>query len=972
MKPLQCSNLRPRRSATIGFWLVILCLPAVGCSRAYYRLQADRDVYGLIGEKAAQLHAPPYDYSIAVDPRSRLYDPTSPDFPPMPPDDPISHELMQCVDCKPHYPCWHRNGDLPSVDFLTWVHSLPVNDEGKLVMDRDLAVIVALINSRDFQEELETLYLSALDVSFERFLFDTQFFGGQSKTFTVDGAQRGGGRSRSTFETTTDAQLRRMFATGGELVVNFANTFVWQFAGPDTETVNSLLDFSLVQPLLRAGGRARVLETLTITERVLLANLRQMERFRRGFYLETVIGRNAGQGPQRRGGFFGGSGLGGFAGVGGGGFGTVGGFGGFAGGGGGTGAAQAGGYIGLLQDRKNIQYQEANVVGLTDALAQLEAAYDAGRIDLFQVNQNRTALYNAQSQLMSQRTAYQNSLDGYKIELGLPPEIDIEIRDPFLDRFDLIDPRLTKIQDNLLDVLNDLRQLPAGVEVRAVGPLLEAAKNIRAAAAEHFAVVREDHRQLLENASDRRANLERLAAMPEVQSGDLDAELYDADAFDQRVGDITRDLVALADRFEQTLARLDAVIEQLEAQPDSATLSEPQLDALIDLGLMLSRQLGEVLLVQARARLDAIKVIPVDMTPEQAWEIAAKYRRDLKNARANLVDQWRLIEFNANDLLSDLDLTFSGDIGTLGEDPLRFRDTTGRLRVGLEFDGPFTRLAERNTYRIALIEYQQARRQFMENEDLISAGLRSTLRTIDLNQINLEIRRASVLVAIAQVEQAQLRLREPPKPGEVSQLGATTARDLVDALRGLATAQSDFLSVWVNYDIQRLGLDFDLGTMQLDDRGIWIDPGEISAERLMPVHGPELPPGHPEEVPEHYWPLAGLEPPQEDGGAGVELVDYVETPDVFLESYLEERGEPQRANFVVDDAIGSVGDFDPFDDSPVDSRPMPEVDEESPDVIEASALAEGKDAQSKAENADPLQGEGVQEVIFLDPRTERR
>jgi hypothetical protein len=48
---------------------------------------------------------------------------------------------------------------------------------------------------------------------------------------------------------------------------------------------------------------------------------------------------------------------------------------------------------------------------------------------------------------------------------------------------------------------------------------------------------------------------------------------------------------------------------------------------------------------------------------------------------------------------------------------------------------------------------------------------------------------------------------------------------LVNALSDLLNVQNDFLSVWVDYEVQRLGLDFDLGTMQLDDRGMWIDPG---------------------------------------------------------------------------------------------------------------------------------------------------
>ena len=69
---------------------------------------------------------------------------------------------------------------------------------------------------------------------------------------------------------------------------------MWQFAGPDDYSSRSLIDVNLVQPLLRAGGRIRVMERLTIAERALLANVRQMEHYRRGFYLSVITGEDPG------------------------------------------------------------------------------------------------------------------------------------------------------------------------------------------------------------------------------------------------------------------------------------------------------------------------------------------------------------------------------------------------------------------------------------------------------------------------------------------------------------------------------------------------------------------------------------------------------------------------------------------------------------------------------------------------------
>jgi hypothetical protein len=50
---------------------------------------------------------------------------------------------------------------------------------------------------------------------------------------------------------------------------------------------------------------------------------------------------------------------------------------------------------------------------------------------------------------------------------------------------------------------------------------------------------------------------------------------------------------------------------------------------------------------------------------------------------------------------------------------------------------------------------------------------------------------------------------------------------LLDAITNLQNAQDQYMQVWVRYEVLRRGLDYDLGTMVLDDTGRWIDPGQI-------------------------------------------------------------------------------------------------------------------------------------------------
>ncbi len=842
-------NCRADRRSGGGWSLVgflalgLLLLSTTGCRRGFYRRQADREVYGLVDCAADATGMTPGQFTIEPDPQSRMFDPNCPDRPPMPPDDPTSHQLMHCVDCKPGWPCWHCWGETPHVENPEWMLYLPHDENGQVVIDRPEAMRLALQNSREYQQELENLYLSALNVTFQRFQLDAQFFGGNSTFFTADGPARNKSRgSLLTVDNDNNIQklrMQKLLAGGGELVVGMANSLVWQFAGPDTYAANTLLDFSLVQPLLRGAGRAVVLERLTDSERALLANIRQMERFQRGFYAQIVAGRDAGSGPVP-GSESSPSGPGIDTG-------SI----------RGSGGSGAGGYLGLLEDWVLIRNQKSNVVGLRESLERLEELHAAGRITATQVGLTRQSLYDAQSNLIRITAGYQTALDAYKITLGLPPQIDIRIEDDLLARFDLINPALLELQDEMTLLLGRFSELTDATADQVVRPLKDPAETaafyqstdnsrevpdgdadgtnafhaIGQAAMAQLEAVALDLQTLEEATDQRRENLTRLSAREEFDRGDIDPRIGDADAFIGRVAKLHTGFASLRERMQTTWSKIEptrqtavAKVSAAGVSPAAAVEAAEAHQQFKDLMSRLATQLDELSVIQARGRLDTVTLGPSQLTAEVALETARENRRDWRNARAALVDQWRLIEVVANDLESALDITFSGDINTTDNNPVRFRGTTGSLRVGLAFDAPLTRLAERNAYRRALIAYQQTRRQFYAFEDLIASQLRNTIRTIRLNELNFEVQRAAVFVAITRVDEAQEKLREPKREVGSMKLDGNTARDLVDALTGLLSAQNGFLSVWVDQEVQRLNLDFDLGTMQLDQNGMWIDP----------------------------------------------------------------------------------------------------------------------------------------------------
>lgn len=905
-----------RRLTLALLGVLAAALAATGCSRAHYRRQADAEAFALTREKVVSPHSDlGGHYSIAIDPRSRMYDPYNPDRPPIPEDDPEAQRYMECVDGKRGWPFWHDNGERPEVANPTWMDYLEFDESGKVVLGGDDAIRLGLINSREYQAELEQMYLSALDVSFERFRFDNQGFAGWQTFFTADGSLRpgSGGQSSSILQAGTFSNgprgvaVQKAFTTGSTLIVGFANQLVWQFSGPDNYNGTTLIDFALVQPLLRNAGRDRILERLTVSERTLLYNVRSMEQYRQGFYLQLMVGANPGSGPSRRGGVFG-AGLEGFSGVGGGGFGNVSTIttaGGGVASGGGAGAQQLSlSYLQLLQTQQNIRNQEENVERLKSNLFRLEQvlielrtrAGDPALVDNIlrqdlQVAQARQAYFNSESTLLNSRASYQDSLDAYKIRLGLPPQLCMDVKDDLLSPFQLID-RETVDEQRKLDTVNaafgEIRLRitrhittktepdPANPAVTRVVrvlewyPELEQDLNDLKAALKPAREVRErllttylprvktDIDSFDEAITRRKAWVVRLQekieafrqeACPILPAPDPNLEIYKVDRLDLELAELRKQLgefsLKVEGPYDVHLTRREAKIDEILS--DGKTMTPEKLFAALyegvlypkrgtdkdsiavpDIFVVLPADILALQLVQARARTESVDLNPVDMRAEQALEVARRYRRDWMNARASLVDSWRLIQFNADQLQSSLNLFFSGDVGNVGQNPFNLNSDTGRLRVGMQFDAPITRLSERNVYRQALIEYQQARRNFYAFEDGVARTLRAELRAIANQQINFELQRLAVLEAARQIDRNE-DIRIQQELGNQA-TGATAARDAVSALSDLLTAQNNFMNIWVNYEAQRRTLDYDLGMMVLDNEGIWCDPGDIGPD----------------------------------------------------------------------------------------------------------------------------------------------
>lgn len=303
------------------------------------------------------------------------------------------------------------------------------------VVTMQQAFTLGLINSRIYQLQLETLYNSALSVTLQRFAFEPQFYAGMSPrtaplglgfpgispvTQFIYATRRAQGGQVSTLTTGEIAGFGKLFSTGGQLLMGFANQIVFNFVGknPIQPTVASSLPLSFVQPFLRGAGRAVVLETLTQAERSLLYQVRSFAKFRQEFTVVMLTGGSITQ-------FGAGFNLAGFS--------TAGnadpvlGF-----------IPVAVTYANVIINQKNVAYFEQ----LATLYEQLIEGESSGLSQL-QVDQVRSNVVSARGSLINSVLNLRNSNDQFKQQLGLPPDTpmvpDLSLVQPYLDAYTDID-----------------------------------------------------------------------------------------------------------------------------------------------------------------------------------------------------------------------------------------------------------------------------------------------------------------------------------------------------------------------------------------------------------------------------------------------------------------------------------------------------------------------------------------------------
>jgi hypothetical protein len=526
---------------------------------------------------------------------------------------------------------------------------------------------------------------------------------------------------------------------GGRLVGAFANQTIFNFVGnnPKQPQVQSQLPLSFVQPFLRGGGRAVTLEPLTLAERSLVYQVRNFARFRQELipYFLTATG-----------------------------------------GGGGTAFAptatidNAGntfesnqGYLSVIQQLQTVENDRRTLSAFDQILRVYQelskgAASGISQLQVDQIDQN---VQTSRQTLIGDELSYRNQLDGFKIQLGIPPDVPIvldrSILYPFRDVFDEIDrwaAREDRDPEELLAIIDKLPKLDdVAIDGRSVLAYIVLGRQI--------------------------SDVEDLI-------GDIEAA-YAA---------VTQAQGAAATGPPPTQA-----VRKLAAR-------RPELNAL--------RQRVEVMKREQGGLIETVNLA--------AERVALENRLDLMNSRAQLYDFWRQLAVTANALRGVFNLTLTNQVFTppTTSNPFAFVDQAKQFSLVMNAELPLVRLNERNNFQIARINYRRAQRNLMSQEDNVKLQVRTEVRGLIQSAEIYEIIKRNLFLNLRQKDNTLQQIVAPPAAGGDAGAGAagnqtaqTTA--LISAQNGILRLQNQLIATWVSYVTGRITIFRDLGTIPYDE-----------------------------------------------------------------------------------------------------------------------------------------------------------
>jgi hypothetical protein len=381
------TDYHPTRPVRTILFILLAAISVSGCTADFYERQADRQVSGIVKEREKQTLGYTPEAEAKTDPKAvkattQAYAkiPQTPiPAPGVPQVEPLQVEL--------HYgPLGPKRFDWPNVAQsnrgTASYESLdskirdrlrlgpPSLAERPLRLDFFASLRYAVQHSRSYQDQMEELYLAALNVTLQRHLFEPRPFAGASLSYL--GGQRDV-NYRSALNTTLRAGVRQRLPYGGEVVaqglVDFVNAL--NDNSSSGETAEVVLSASV--PLLRGAGMVN-LEPLISGERRMVYQVRTFENFRRDFVISL---------SQQ--------------------------------------------YFRLINLQAAVLDRRLNYASFEQLTERSRALYAAGRIAFLELQRSLQELLTAENSLIDSQETYLAALDDFKLLLGMPVEQGLEI-----------------------------------------------------------------------------------------------------------------------------------------------------------------------------------------------------------------------------------------------------------------------------------------------------------------------------------------------------------------------------------------------------------------------------------------------------------------------------------------------------------------------------------------------------------------
>ncbi|MEX2382636.1 MAG: TolC family protein [Opitutales bacterium] len=204
---------------------------------------------------------------------------------------------------------------------------------------------------------------------------------------------------------------------------------------------------------------------------------------------------------------------------------------------------------------------------------------------------------------------------------------------------------------------------------------------------------------------------------------------------------------------------------------------------------------------------------------DSAITLAMENRLDLRIAEGEVFDAQRQVVVAADALRPGLNLTGGGSFGSrrsLGSatsPDARLDPSDGFYSLGAAMDMPWSRRSEQIGFRQSLIRVDSALRNFQELEDQVKLDVRDSLSTLLQQREGYRIQTQALDIAERRVRQAQA----------FQEVDRAETRDVLEANEALLQAQNSVVDSLVSYRIAELNMQRNLGLLEVNNQGLWIE-----------------------------------------------------------------------------------------------------------------------------------------------------